>query len=597
MNRGKLGGGTGVAAGEQKKGEAGDTAPETMAHETAPADRSAESTTERRRRFRYSATKGPRELTEDEEERLRFMKVKHLEYGCESANRLTERFRAGEFGDKGMPVTPEMLDSASRESSMGTKRRFSRRHARRVPDRAFEEVQVDLFDQGRKARRNRGGWKYVFSVICRCTGTVFRHAMRGKTSDDVAIAFDAFFSWLASIRSDVRRANGYEPKVTTIYMDVDGGATKTWGYRQTVVDAKLIAAKIRMRFTGANSPQYNGKVERPWRTMDTHVAAALKESGLREAFYFDCVAWHTVHYNHSRTSGNKMAPSVPPFKYLGFRAYRPEFLRPFGAAAWKEVKSKARHKGQVRSQRCVFLGYSGDSEGYKVLDLNKRELEVSPDIWVEFSIAGMRDLVTSWRADPFRVAKHSKWIWRVWRYEPAVEVVHAPIVKKDGTVLDVVDPITGLPAFKAPSKTPTKASEKRLKKGKKSGVVPKRKQSLLIAPLSQTSVGTSVNDSSRQELLAPGEERPRWAGHSAERITFDYRKIGGQISDAEASRVIKMARDVGLGLRFLAGHHKNKLGKHNMSQERFVKYKGFTTFQEVDAARKTRIVYSQAVVQ
>jgi hypothetical protein len=552
---------------------------------------------DRRRRFRYAVTKGAAELTEEAEERLRFMKKKHLEFGCESATRLNQRFRDGEFGDKGMVVTPEMLDSPSRQSSMGTKRRFSHRHGRRVLDRAFEEVQVDLFDPGRRARRNRGGWRYVFSVICRSTGCVFRHALRGKTSADIKSGFDAFFAWLASIRSEVRQELGYEPKVTTIYMDVEGGATTTWGYRQTSVDALLISQRILVRFTGGDSPQYNGKVERSWRTMDTHIAAALAESGLREEFYFDCMAWQTVHMNHSRSSGNKLAPSVAAFKFLGLRAYRPEFLRPFGAAAWKEVKSRSKSKGQVRAQRCVFVGYSGDTEGYKVFDLSKRELDVSPDIQVETSIAGMRDLVTSWRADPFRVAKYGRWVWRLWRFEPKVELVAKPIKKKDGRVIDVVDPKTGLPAFKPPTSTPTVISAAKMERGKKSGVVPPKRQKQLIAPLSQASVGTGVNQNSRAELLAPDEARPSWAGHSAERTTFDGRKLGGAVSDQEASQLIKKARLLGLGLQFLGSHHKNKLGKPNMSQERFVKYKVFTTFEEVDAARKQRIVYSQAVVQ
>jgi hypothetical protein len=284
------------------------------------------------------------------------MKKKHLELGCESATRLNQRFRDGEFGELGMLVTPELLDSPSRRASNGTKRRFSHLHARSVPDRAWEECQFDLFDPGRKARRNRGKWKYVFGVICRATGAVFGHALKGKTQKDIMEGFRAFFSWLGSIGSQVRKKHGYTPKLVTLQMDVDGGATRTWGYRQTELDALFIADNIRVRYTGANSPQFNGKVERAWRTMDTQVAAALMESGLTEEWYFDCMAWATVHYNHSRTSANKLAPGVAPFKFLGLRAFKPEFLRPFGAAAWKEVKSKASHKGQVRAQRCVFFG-------------------------------------------------------------------------------------------------------------------------------------------------------------------------------------------------------------------------------------------------
>ena len=316
------------------------------------------------------------------------------------------------------------------------------------------EVEFDLFEPPKSCRRNRSGYKYVASFIDQAVGHKFAYALKGKKSKDIMEAMNAYENKLREIGPEVQRKRGYWPKIETIVMDTEGGSTTTFGYRKSKVDAELIAKKIKRRFVGSGH-SHAGKVERTQRTMDEAVAATLAESGMDDAFYYYAVQHHVMDHNNRRTAANRLGNGMAPNEWLGLRDYRPERLRPFGAMAWRYVKNEEGVKDLSRGQRCIFVGYSGDVEGgYQVLDLDKKTLVAGPGIKVDEDLGGVRDLVTSIRADPFRVAAHADWVWKVWRFEPRAVLKKPGVELSPGVIVDELGP-DGFPEFEEPSVEPS----------------------------------------------------------------------------------------------------------------------------------------------
>jgi hypothetical protein len=55
-------------------------------------------------------------------------------------------------------------------------------------------------------------------------------------------------------------------------------------------------------------------------------------------------------------------------------------FRVFGCACWPNLRPYNSHKLELRSTRCVFLGYSNMHKGFKCLDISKGHVYISRDV-------------------------------------------------------------------------------------------------------------------------------------------------------------------------------------------------------------------------
>ena len=578
----------------------------------------------KRRRQREGLNGPPKSSVPDREERLQFMRLMHL-ISHQSATLLNARYDSGEFKGAGMRVKPEDLGCFGGCGSCGysktRKKRKKKKLPRRVPGQAFHEVGTDIYYIGRDAHRlNRKGYKYVLGFVCRSTGYTFRFYMKDKKVKTLLRGFRAFESKLEAIAPYVERELGYKPKLNTLCSDVEGGETSTWAYTRSEFDAEMVLRGVRRRFTGADNPEGNGKVEVGWKMMDQTASHNLAESGFTEEWYVDAVHHSTVHHNCQPTSMNKIGGGVAPALYLGLPEYRPEKLAPFGASAWIPVQRKKekvdggvevhRGKRRRRGQACVLLGYGEDTEGYRVLDLHKLRVVTTPHAGVVPGLGGVRDLVTSIRADPSRVAKHAAWVWRLFRFEPRAKLKGERIRTKSGRILDWIDPDTLTPAFEEPGPidgglSPEASGGKEVEReGEAVAIEPKvrspgagtppSQSEPLIKPNSNELVGADVNDQSRPALQPHRSEKQKKSKSGGKRRTSAEDAARKQAERSEKERVkrlIRYARDKEYRLEYDQGMSKQA---GSMSDERYQQYKHCTTFEEVDQACVTPLVYSNS---
>jgi histone deacetylase 1/2 len=66
---------------------------------------------------------------------------------------------------------------------------------------------------------------------------------------------------------------------------------------------------------------------------------------------------------------SKVIDNQTPFERL--LQQKPDYLslRTFGCACWPNLRPDNRHKLELRSKQCAFLGYSNIDKGYKCLDI------------------------------------------------------------------------------------------------------------------------------------------------------------------------------------------------------------------------------------
>ncbi|KAJ9547861.1 LOW QUALITY PROTEIN: hypothetical protein OSB04_020404 [Centaurea solstitialis] len=137
---------------------------------------------------------------------------------------------------------------------------------------------------------------------------------------------------------------------------------------------------IKRQLTTSYTPQQNGVVERKNRTIFNMVRCLLEEKKMPNSFWPEAVKWSCYILNRSPTSALKN--KTPEECWSGIKSDVDDF-RVFGCVRNVHVPDAKRSKLDAKSQRCVLLGYSEESKGYKMFEPETKAIIINIDVVFE----------------------------------------------------------------------------------------------------------------------------------------------------------------------------------------------------------------------
>lgn len=137
---------------------------------------------------------------------------------------------------------------------------------------------------------------------------------------------------------------------------------------------------IKRQLTTAYTPQQNGVAERKSRTILNMVRCVLEEKKMPTSFWLEAVRWTCHILNRSPTSAVKN--KTPEECWSGIKP-NVDYFRVFGCVGNVHVPNAKRLKLDARSQKCVMIGYSEESKGYKMFNPMTKKVIISGDVVFE----------------------------------------------------------------------------------------------------------------------------------------------------------------------------------------------------------------------
>jgi hypothetical protein len=100
----------------------------------------------------------------------------------------------------------------------------------------------------------------------------------------------------------------------------------------------------------------------------------LHEKGLPKTFWAEAV--YTVVYLMNRCP-TKAVWGKTPFEAWSGRKLSIKHLRVFGCICYAQIPKEKRYKLDERSEKCIFVGYSSMSKGYRLYNLKTNKVIIS----------------------------------------------------------------------------------------------------------------------------------------------------------------------------------------------------------------------------
>jgi hypothetical protein len=133
--------------------------------------------------------------------------------------------------------------------------------------------------------------------------------------------------------------------------------------------------------------QQNGAVERKHRHIVEMGLPLLAHASMPFKYWDEIFLVAT--YLINRTPTKLLSYDTPLHKLFGATPDYSSFWV-FGCACWPNLRHS--HKLQLRSTRCVFLGYSNMHKGFKYLDISKGRIYISRDVLFDESVFPFAEL-------------------------------------------------------------------------------------------------------------------------------------------------------------------------------------------------------------
>ena len=134
---------------------------------------------------------------------------------------------------------------------------------------------------------------------------------------------------------------------------------------------------IQRQLTASYTPQQNGVAERKNRTIMEAVRSMLKDKNLPTNFWAEAVA--TAVYVMNRSPTQAVEGKTPYEAWFGRRPNVSNF-RIFRSIAFAHVSAELRRKLDEKSVKYIFIGYSEQTKGYRLLNPITNKLVVSRDV-------------------------------------------------------------------------------------------------------------------------------------------------------------------------------------------------------------------------
>ena len=128
---------------------------------------------------------------------------------------------------------------------------------------------------------------------------------------------------------------------------------------------------IQHQLSVPRTPQQNGVSERMNRTIQEAARSMMCHANLEKRFWAEAVCTAVVIRNRSPTAAvNGMTP------YESFYGKKPDVshFKVFGCTAYMHVSKENRKKWDSKTKRCIFVGYSLSSKGYRLFDLDTQKV-------------------------------------------------------------------------------------------------------------------------------------------------------------------------------------------------------------------------------
>ena len=131
--------------------------------------------------------------------------------------------------------------------------------------------------------------------------------------------------------------------------------------------------QLTVRYT----PQQNGVSERKNQTVMEMAKSMLFEKGMPKEFWPEAVNTAVYLLNKYPT---KAVWNMTPFEAWSGRKPSVNHLRVFGIICYAQIPKEKRTKLQEASERCIFIGNSSMSKGYRLYNLKTKKVIISRDV-------------------------------------------------------------------------------------------------------------------------------------------------------------------------------------------------------------------------
>jgi hypothetical protein len=238
----------------------------------------------------------------------------------------------------------------------------------REPFRSGEIKSSEILDLvhsdvcGPMQTKSLGGSYYFITFIDDFSRCVRVYTMKKKDE-----AFDKFREYEALMRNHTGK------KIRTLR--TDGGGE----YTSSKFENFLKQKGIRHEICSPYSPQQNGVAERMNRTLMEAARSMLINARLSKMFWAEAVTTAAYIRNRTLTSSTGVTP------YERWHGRKPDVshLKVFGCVAHALLFDHERRKLDPKTKKVRFIGYSLTTKGYRLYDVQKRQLFIRRDVKFE----------------------------------------------------------------------------------------------------------------------------------------------------------------------------------------------------------------------
>jgi len=124
-----------------------------------------------------------------------------------------------------------------------------------------------------------------------------------------------------------------------------------------------------MQHTVSYTPQKNGVAERKDHTLKEMANCMLQSKRLSLCFWAEAINCDNYIVNHTPTKALKNIR--PEEAWSSIKPYVRHF-RVFGSEAWAHILDEKHKAVEPKNKKCIFVGYSKDVKGYKLLQPNSK---------------------------------------------------------------------------------------------------------------------------------------------------------------------------------------------------------------------------------